>query len=134
MREVCLLLRDVASALALIHSRRLLHRDVSPRNVCCTPDGRAKLIDFGALVAMGPQTRVAGTPPFVPPEAVLRCSRSTRAATCTRSARSAYYLLTGRNAYPAREIAELRERWQRRPQARRTRCAPERAARALPIW
>src|SRR5882672_8777309 len=29
------LLRDVASALALLHSRRLVHRDVSSRNVCC---------------------------------------------------------------------------------------------------
>ena len=35
-REACALLRDVASSLALLHARRLLHRDVSPRNVRCT--------------------------------------------------------------------------------------------------
>src|SRR6185295_19018902 len=41
---VCQLLRDAASALALIHSRGLVHRDVSPRNLWCTPDGHGKLI------------------------------------------------------------------------------------------
>src|SRR5687768_4625750 len=32
-REACRHLRDVASSLALIHAHRLVHRDVSPRNV-----------------------------------------------------------------------------------------------------
>lgn len=111
---VCRLLRDAASALALVHSRRLVHRDVSPRNLWCTPDGRGKLIDFGTLVAMGPQTRVAGTPAFVPPEAVYLQPLDARCDLFALGA-LAYFLLTKRNAYPAREIAELRERWQRRP-------------------
>ena len=29
-REACAMLRDVASALSLLHSRRLVHRDVNP--------------------------------------------------------------------------------------------------------
>ena len=70
MREACALLRDVASSLAILHSRGLLHRDVSPRNVRCTADGRAKLIDFGAMAPMGVTHDVVGTPPFVPPEAL----------------------------------------------------------------
>ena len=52
-REACALFFDVCSSLALLHSRRLLHRDVSPRNIRCTRDGHAKLIDFGALAPMG---------------------------------------------------------------------------------
>src|SRR5688572_9084668 len=32
-RDACALLRDVCSAVALVHSRRLLHRDLSPKNV-----------------------------------------------------------------------------------------------------
>jgi hypothetical protein len=111
---VCQLLRDVASALAVIHSRRLVHRDVSPRNLWCTPDGHGKLIDFGTLVAMGPQTRIAGTPAFVPPEAVYFQPLDARCDLYALGA-LAYFLLTKRNAYPAREIAELRDRWQRRP-------------------
>src|SRR5262245_8004194 len=61
-REACRHLRDVASSLALIHAHRLVHRDISPRNVRLTPDGRAKLIDFGALTAFGPASDVVGTP------------------------------------------------------------------------
>ena len=32
-RTACRYLRDVATSLALLHARRLLHRDVTPRNV-----------------------------------------------------------------------------------------------------
>src|SRR5690348_8107222 len=67
-REVCAVLHDVASSLAILHSRRLLHRDVSARNVRRTADGRVKLIDFGALSSMDTTQDVAGTPPFVSPE------------------------------------------------------------------
>ena len=115
LREICLLLRDAASALALIHSRRLVHRDVSPRNLWRTPDGRGKLIDFGTLVAMGPQSRAAGTAPYVPPEAVYMQPLDGRCDLYALGA-LAYFLLTNRNAYPAREIGELRQLWRRRPQ------------------
>jgi eukaryotic-like serine/threonine-protein kinase len=40
--RLCAIARDVCSALALIHSRRVLHRDVSPRNIRCRPDGTAR--------------------------------------------------------------------------------------------
>ena len=41
-RKACEHLRDVASSLALMHSHRLLHRDVTPRNVRLTADGHAE--------------------------------------------------------------------------------------------
>ena len=114
VRQACVLLRDAASALALVHSRRMVHRDVSPRNVWCLPDGRVKLIDFGTLVAMGPQTRIAGTPPFVAPESVYMQPLEARSDLYSLGA-LAYFLLTKRNAYPAREISDLRDVWQRKP-------------------
>ncbi|HKU41894.1 MAG TPA: serine/threonine-protein kinase, partial [Polyangiales bacterium] len=113
--QICRWLRDCASALALIHSRRLVHRDVSPRNLWCTPDGHAKLIDFGTLVAMGPQTRIAGTPPFVPPEAVNAQPLDGRCDLYALGA-LAYSMLTERAAFPARNLAELPELWRRRPE------------------
>jgi len=67
-REACSLVRDTCSALALLHSRRLLHRDLSPRNIKRADNGRAKLIDFGAMSPMGHARQVIGTPPFVAPE------------------------------------------------------------------
>src|SRR5690349_5219242 len=42
--DACAVAYDICSSLALLHSRRLVHRDVSPRNVRCTRDGLAKLI------------------------------------------------------------------------------------------
>ena len=67
-RQVCSILADIASGLTLLHARRLLHRDISPRNVHTTHDGRAKLLDFGAMSTMGVNDLVVGTPAFVAPE------------------------------------------------------------------
>lgn len=52
-RRACAVMHDVCSSLALLHSRRFVHRDVSPLNVRCTRDGFAKLIDFGAAAVDG---------------------------------------------------------------------------------
>src|SRR5436190_19471304 len=62
--DACAFGYDVASALSLLHSRRLVHRDVTSRNIIVT-DGRAKLIDFGALMPMGLSEEIVGTPLFM---------------------------------------------------------------------
>jgi len=79
-QRACGLLRDVASSLAIIHSRRMVHRDLSTRNVRCNKSGRAKLIDFGALVSMGAVRDVVGTAAFMAPEESLGRSAPTKEA------------------------------------------------------
>ncbi|HEY6558563.1 MAG TPA: AAA family ATPase [Polyangiaceae bacterium] len=106
----CLLLRDVASALAFLHARRLVHRDVSPRNVRCTATGEAKLIDFGVLATAGLVGEIAGTPPCVPPESMELSPLDHRADLYGIGALG-YWLLTGRHAFSARTFAELPEQW-----------------------
>lgn len=113
-RQACRLLRDVASSLGLLHSRRLLHRDLSPRNVRCTSDGRAKLIDFGTMAPMGVPRDIAGTAPYVPPEAIHGQSLDARTELYALGALG-YWMLCAANAYPARELQDLAQAWTRAP-------------------
>jgi hypothetical protein len=112
--EACWLMMQVCSALSLLHSRRLLHCDVSPRNVRCSADGSAKLIDFGAMVPMGPSRQISGTPGFVAPEVVHRLSLDARTDLFSVGA-TLYYALTGSRPFVARTLAELRDAWQIEP-------------------
>ncbi len=113
-QQACTLLYDVCSSLALIHSRRFVHRDVSPRNIRCTSDGRAKLIDFGAMVAMGYGDLVVGTPAFIAPE-VLNLSLLDARTDLFSFGATLYFALTGRAVFPARSFVELEQVWQRPP-------------------
>ncbi len=124
-RELCSLLCDVCSALSLLHSRRLVHRDLTPANVHCTDGGQAKLIDLGALTQAGACKQVVGTPAFIAPEAVRAQHVDARTDLFALGA-TAYYALTGRHAYPARRIGDLRTAWQRPP------VAPSRLQRDVP--
>jgi tetratricopeptide (TPR) repeat protein len=114
VRTACQYLSDVASSLALLHARRLLHRDVSPRNVRTTEDGRCKLIDFGALSAFGVADAITGTPPGIAPECVFGHALDQRADLFSLGA-LAYWLLTGRHAFPARRVSDLADAWVHRP-------------------
>ncbi|HET6336241.1 MAG TPA: AAA family ATPase [Polyangiales bacterium] len=109
-QRACRYLRDVATSLGLLHARRLVHRDVSPRNVHVTREGECKLIDFGALIGFGEPSSVIGTPPCIAPEAlesgVLDHRADLYALGCL-----AYFLLTGRHAYPASHIGQLPSYW-----------------------
>jgi serine/threonine protein kinase len=64
---------QVASALAAAHAEGIVHRDVTPGNVLVTPEGVAKIADFGIARAAGEATvtgggLIAGTPAFLAPE------------------------------------------------------------------
>ncbi len=111
----CRYLRDVALSLALLHSRKLLHRDLSPGNVRVTSDDRAKLIDFGALAVFGAHANVVGTPPFIPPEALERGTSLDHLADLFSLGALAYWTLTSAHAFPARTIDELPANWRDDP-------------------
>ncbi|HEX2678026.1 MAG TPA: serine/threonine-protein kinase, partial [Polyangiales bacterium] len=111
-QTACRYLREVATSLALLHVRRLVHRDVTPRNVRMTPDGHCKLFDFGALTEVGQSGSVVGTPPCIPPEALdgkpLDARLDLYALGCL-----GYYMLTGKHAFPATDSRQLRTYWAR---------------------
>jgi hypothetical protein len=110
-RKACFYLRDVATSLALLHARRLLHRDVSPRNVRATTDGHCKLLDFGALANFGRSSIVVGTPPAIPPETFEGAPLDQRSDLYALGA-LAYWVLTGLHAFNARDLEELPLVWQ----------------------
>jgi eukaryotic-like serine/threonine-protein kinase len=66
--EVC---AQVATALAAIHARGLVHRDVKPANIMLTGSG-AKVVDFGISAVAGDRSerpgQVFGTPAYLAPE------------------------------------------------------------------
>jgi eukaryotic-like serine/threonine-protein kinase len=66
----------LADALAYVHERGFVHRDVKPANVLISGDGRVHLADFGIarLVDSAHETRtgdVLGTPGYFSPEQVV---------------------------------------------------------------
>jgi hypothetical protein len=113
-REASRYLRDVASSLALLHARRLLHRDVSSRNVRLTGEGRAKLLDFGALTSFGVAPELVGTPPGIAPEALRGAALDQRSDLYSLGALF-YWALTARHAYPARSVRDLIDVWRYTP-------------------
>jgi hypothetical protein len=124
-REGCGVLRDLASALALVHSRRLLHRDVNHKNVRYIEGERARLLDFGALSSFGVAAERVGMAAFMSPEAYHGQPLGPRSDLFALGG-VAYWLLTGRLAYDALRSADLPALW------RRTLPSPAQLGVALP--
>lgn len=63
----------VFRAIAFLHRRGYIHRDVKPANVLLSACGEARLADFGLAVrtAGRPLTQIVGTQEFLAPEMVL---------------------------------------------------------------
>lgn len=108
-KETCAILRDVASALAAVHARGLIHRDLTPRNVRIVGD-HAVLFDFGVLANAGRVAHVAGTVSFVAPEVRNDLPIDGRADLFSLGV-LAYVMLTRRRPFDAKDMADLPRAW-----------------------
>ncbi len=102
--RACELFRQVADALGEAHRHGLVHRDIKPSNVLITPDGQAKVLDFGLARLPSQQMTepgvVLGTIGYMAPEQ----ASDPRAVDCRADLFSLgatlYWVLTGCDPYP----------------------------------
>lgn len=62
---------DLLSAVGYLEHHGVRHRDIKPENVILRDDGSAVLVDFGIATTQGAATGPAGTPGYLPPEAMV---------------------------------------------------------------
>lgn len=72
LNEIVHLMRQVCAALSHAHAKGIIHRDVKPGNIIVTPEGVAKLMDFGLARVLNtkiePDNSFSGTVAYVAPE------------------------------------------------------------------
>jgi eukaryotic-like serine/threonine-protein kinase len=114
--EVARIGAAIADALHAIHRQEVVHGDLKPDNVIIKPDGTAVLIDFGFARhpqvpdLLAEQDRLAGSPPYISPEQVLRVRGDPRSDLFSLGV-ILYELATGELPFDAPEtLAGLRER------------------------
>lgn len=94
------ILLPVMDALAAVHAKGIIHRDIKPDNIFIKSDGQVKILDFGsARYSMGEKSRsldVVLTHGFAPREQYSRHGRQGAYTDVYALAATFYYSITGR--------------------------------------
>jgi serine/threonine protein kinase len=100
----------ILSALAAAHAAGILHRDIKPANILFSASGEVKVADFGVAKSAGSAHtltgQIVGTMAYLSPERIAgrpACVADDLYAVGVVG----YEALTGRRAYPQKNMAEL---------------------------
>jgi serine/threonine protein kinase len=97
------LARDVLGALSAAHAAGIVHRDVKPGNILLTPDGSAKIADFGIATSLDADptsaSHLIGTPAYLAPERLDGAPASPRSDLYSLGV-VLYEALTGAKPFP----------------------------------
>jgi serine/threonine-protein kinase len=102
--------RQIASALAYVHSKGIIHRDVKPDNIRIDIAGRVKLMDFG--IAKSDELSVTGagftvgTPYYMAPEQI-RGRKPTHLVDMYAFGVLLFELVTGTRPFEAQTVDEI---------------------------
>ena len=104
------LMTEVAAGMSVVHAGGLVHRDLKPANIHVTPEGTAKIMDFGLVrLSDSDMTRtgmVMGSPAYMAPEQLrgehvdARCDVFSLGAVF-------YEMLTGKRAFPGKRLTDV---------------------------
>ena len=115
------IMHQIASALAEAHKHNLVHRDIKPSNIQLTPEGQAKLLDFGLAryipTGVTEQGTILGTLDYMAPEQVSDARTVDIRADLYALGGTLYWCLTGHPPFPPKGniVQELHGRLTQQP-------------------
>jgi serine/threonine-protein kinase len=110
---------DIARALAFLHARQYVHRDVKPDNILLHPDGGAKLADLGLAKRLCDDSQLTaihqgvGTSYYMPYEQAVNANLVDGRSDIFALGATLYHLLTGEVPFTGGTHDEIvREKWE----------------------
>ena len=114
--QACNIIYQVAIALAEAYKHKVVHRDIKPSNIRVTPDGQAKLLDFGLVRRLHHRITdhgsMLGTVDYLAPEQASDASAVDIRADIFGLGATLFWCLTGKHPFPEHrfEAANLARR------------------------
>lgn len=117
IRDITLMMLTLSRTAQVAHERGVIHRDLKPANILLTPDGVAKISDFGLASQQDSREELTisgtrmGTPCYMAPEQIQSSiGKITTATDIYALGGILYEMLTGKPSVPVNTMSEA-ERW-----------------------